>query len=89
MKRLACAVLAALTTVAAHGGDTGRTHDLSKYPRSIVGVSECKVDVAFNVSDPELRTRLRDQCYQLYPESIREQMREIDRNPPCIREHRH
>ena len=52
--------------------------DLTRYQAGIMGVSECKLDVAFNVSNPEKRESFRRKCYELYDASIREKMIDVD-----------
>lgn len=55
--------------------------DLSRYATSIVGVSECKLDVAFNVRDPAQREAWKKRCYDLYPAEVRQRMYESDTKP--------
>lgn len=52
--------------------------DLTRYSRSIIGVSECKLDVAFNVRDLDKREKFRRKCYDLYDSGIRSQMIDVD-----------
>ena len=52
--------------------------DLTRYQVGIMGVSECKLDVAFNVSNPEKRESFRRKCYDLYDARIRDKMIDLD-----------